>query len=72
MPITIEAQLLITIGGIVVGGLATYYAAIYGVKIALAEFKAKTEARLEAHAEELEDHSERLKFIERRPQLTRR
>ncbi|MGA9769191.1 MAG: hypothetical protein WBV94_09130 [Blastocatellia bacterium] len=72
MPVTIEAQLLITIGGIIAGGLATYYAAIYGVKIALAEFKAKTEARLESHDDDIADHNERLKYIERHPHLAKR
>jgi hypothetical protein len=64
MPITIEAQLLITIGGIVIGGLATYYAAIYGVKIALAEFKAKTETRLDNHDEKHEEADRRLTRLE--------
>jgi len=64
MPITIEAQLLITIGGVVAGGLATYYAAIYSVKIALAEFKAKTEARLNEHAREFEETDKPLDRLE--------
>lgn len=64
MPITIEAQLLITIAGIVAGGLATYYAAIYGVKIALAEFKAKTEARLDNHDKEFEEADRRMTRLE--------
>jgi folate-dependent tRNA-U54 methylase TrmFO/GidA len=72
MLITIEAQLLITIGGIVAGSLATYYAAIYGVKIALAEFKAKTEARLDSHDRDIADHDERIRYVERFPNIAKR